>query len=195
MQLFQYPVKYRRDCRYLIASSIKGGEESVFYSYVQKQQIMEKLRDQRIRDDEQWKMPWSLLTTGPLQPPATKTMTPTPNIPWLWQGLLPPCLSAESAVLRDEKCGEGCNLWARQNGKHNQPSMLKRRVSGMGETKEPLLQRCCSRVETHTGQEPCVSPRARERGGWEPSFRLARFSEHWCCQSSFSDNQFSFWNM
>ncbi|PKU45427.1 shugoshinhypothetical protein [Limosa lapponica baueri] len=45
----------------------------------------------------------------------------------------------ESTVLVDEECGEGYNLWACQNGEHNQSLMLKRRMSGMGNTKKTKL--------------------------------------------------------
>lgn len=81
--------------------------------------------DQRIKGNQQWRMPWPLLTVGPLQPPATKTLSPTPNMPWLWQGLLHPCFSAESTLLIDEKRVEVYNHWTPQKAKYNQPSMLK----------------------------------------------------------------------
>lgn len=62
---------------------------------------------------------------APYSPPTTKTLSPTPNMPQLWQGLLHPCFSAESTLLIDEKCVEVYNHWTPQKAKYNQPSMLK----------------------------------------------------------------------
>lgn len=83
--------------------------------------------------------PQPLLTVSPSQSPATRTLTPTPDMFYLWQGLLPPCLSAEGTLWVDEKCGEGSSEEKTQPDVNAEMKSVRNRKD-----QRSILQRGCS---------------------------------------------------